>query len=245
MGVAAFDDVLGIINYSLAIALSGMFISNQSIAISAITQPLFSIFGAVMLGCIFGYILNLLTKLIDKETESVLITLIISLLALCYGIAKYVSVDELLSTMTMGIIATNYSIQRDKLFKMLERYTEELIFVLFFTISALHLDFSVLFSSYWLIILFVIFRFIGKFSGAFLGGKLSKSSESVQKYTAGGLIPQGGIVIGLALVIQQNPTFQPLADIIINVIIGSTIVHEIIGPLFSKYALKKAGEINQ
>lgn len=245
MGVAAFDDVLGIINYSLAIALSGVFISNQSIAISAITQPLFSIFGAVMLGCIFGYILNLLTRLIDKETESVLITLIISLLALCYGIAKYVSVDELLSTMTMGIIVTNYSIQRDKLFKMLERYTEELIFVLFFTISALHLDFSVLFSSYWLIILFVIFRFIGKFSGAFLGGKLSKSSESVQKYTAGGLIPQGGIVIGLALVIQQNPTFQPLADIIINVIIGSTIVHEIIGPLFSKYALKKAGEINQ
>lgn len=65
----------------------------------------------------------------------------------------------------------------------------------------------------------------------------------MQKYAAGGLIPQGGIVIGLALVVKQNPVFHAVSDIVINIIIGATIIHEMIGPLVSKYALLKAGEI--
>ncbi len=243
MGVAAFDDILGIINYSLAVAMAAVFILHQPMGFHAVAQPLFSIFGAIVLGSVFGAILNLLTKFISKETEGVLITVIISLLALCYGFASLVGVDELLSTMSMGVIVTNYNINKIKLFNMLERYTEELIFVLFFTLSAMHLDFSVLASNAVLILIFVIFRFLGKFSGTFVGGKLSKSSPTVQKFTAGGLIPQGGIVIGLALVMQQNPSFRSVSDIIINVIIGSTIIHEILGPVLSKFALQQAGEI--
>ena len=195
-------------------------------------------------GIFFGFILNILIKLIKKESEGVLITVIISFLSLCYGVSGVLGVDELLSTMTMGIIVVNYNIKREKIFKMLERYTEELIFVLFFTISAMHLDFSVLASNYLMIIMFVIFRFLGKFSGTFVGGKISNASAPVQKYAAGGLVPQGGIVIGLALVIKQKPVFSSVSDIILNVIIGATIIHEIIGPIFSKFALEKAGELS-
>ncbi|MBN1348715.1 cation:proton antiporter, partial [candidate division KSB1 bacterium] len=184
MGVAAFDDILGIVNYSLAVALSSVMILHQPLSLHSIFQPLFSIAGAIILGSFFGLILNFITRLIKRETEGVLITLVISLLAICFGFAKLGAVDELLSTMTMGIIVVNYNIKREKLFKILERYTEELIFVLFFTLSAMHLDFSVLMSNYLLIIVFVLFRSIGKFSGTLVGGKLSKSSQSVQKYTS-------------------------------------------------------------
>jgi len=192
---------------------------------------------------LFGFFLNILTKIIKKETEGVLLTLIISLLSLCYGLAGMFGADELLSTMTMGIVVVNYNIKKEKLFKILERYTEELIFVLFFTISAMHLNFSVMVSNYLFIIIFIVFRSIGKFTGTIVGGKISKSSLSIQKFTVGGLIPQGGIVIGLALVIKQNPAFDSISDIILNVIIGATIIHEIFGPVISKFALEKAGEI--
>lgn len=137
----------------------------------------------------------------------------------------------------------NFNIKKEKIFIILERYTEELIFVLFFTLSAMHLDFSVMISNYQLIIMFVIFRAAGKLGGTIAGGKLSGASKSVRKYTVGGLIPQGGIVIGLALIIRQNPAFVNISDIILNVIIGSTIIHEIIGPILSKSALNRAGEI--
>ena len=243
MGVAAFDDILGIINYSLAVSVAGICILDQSLGIYSIAQPFIKILGSIVGGCLFGFLLNILTKIIKKETEGVLITLIISLLSLCYGLAGMFGADELLSTMTMGIVVVNYNIKKEEIFKILERYTEELIFVLFFTISAMHLDFSVMVSNYFFIIIFIVFRSIGKFSGTILGGKISKSSLSVQKFTAGGLIPQGGIVIGLVLVVKQNPAFNSISDIILNVIIGATIIHEILGPVISKFALEKAGEI--
>jgi len=243
MGVAAFDDILGILNFSLAIAAAQICIAHQSFGMHSILQPILRISLSILLGSLFGFFLNFLIKLINKETEGVLITLIISFLALCYGCAGLLGADELLSTMVMGIVVVNFNIQKDKIFTMLERYTEEIIFVLFFTISAMHLDFSVLLSNYVFILMFVVFRSFGKFTGTFLGGIISKSSSAVRKYTAGGLIPQGGIVIGLALIIKQNPIFSSISDVILNVVIGATIIHEIIGPVISKFALAKAGEI--
>ena len=103
--------------------------------------------------------------------------------------------------------------------------------------------FSVLVSNYLFIIIFILFRSAGKFAGTFMGGKLAKSSLPVKRYTAGGFIPQGGIVVGLALLIQQQPTFHSISTIILNVIIGATIIHEILGPVVSKITLIKAGEI--
>jgi Kef-type K+ transport system membrane component KefB len=243
MGVAAFDDIFGIVNFSLAVAVANICILHQPFGIASIVQPFTRIFGAIIIGCAFGFFLNILSQVIKKETEGVLITIIIGLLALCYGVAGVLGVDTLLSTMTMGIFVVNFNKKREKIFKILERYTEELIFVLFFTISAMHLNFSVLISNYLLIIFFVVFRSAGKFIGTITGGKISNSTSAVQKFTAGGLIPQGGIVIGLALLIKQNPAFSSISDIIINVIIGATIIHEILGPVICKLVLKKAGEI--
>ena len=243
MGVAAFDDILGIINYSIAISVATILIMQEPVSTHSFIQPIVKIGGSILGGTAFGFFLNFLTKFIRNESEGVLITLIIGLLALCYGLAGMIGADELLSTMTMGIVVVNYNPKSEKIFKILERYTEELIFVLFFTLSAMHLNLGVLESNWLFILLFVIFRASGKFTGTFIGGKLSKASHAVKRFTAGGLIPQGGIVIGLALVIRQNPELGTMSDIILNVVIGATIIHEIIGPLASKFALQKAGEI--
>ena len=243
MGVAAFDDVLGLINYSISVAVAGVLISHNQFGLHSVIQPFLVILGSLTLGTLVGILLNLLIKLIKKETEGVLITLIISLLALCYGMAEILNVDELLSTMMMGVIVVNYSVKRERIFKILERYTEELIFVLFFTISAMHLDFSVIMSNYIFILVFVLFRSAGKFAGTVTGGVLSKSSANVKKFAFGGLIPQGGIVIGLALLLKQNPSFESISTLILNIIIGATIIHEIVGPVISKFVLVKSGEI--
>ena len=243
MGVAAFDDLFGIVNYSLAISAASILVAHQPFGAGSIATPLFKILGSIFSGAFFGFALNGLSNMIKRETEGVLITLIFSLLGLCYGLANLTGADELLATMSMGIFVVNFNEKREKIFKILERYTEELIFVLFFTISAMHLNFSVLSANYPLILIFVIFRAIGKLTGTLTGGMIAKADSTVQKYTAGGLIPQGGIVIGLALMIKQYAAFSAISDIILNVTIGATIIHEIIGPVVSKFSLQKAGEI--
>ena len=245
MGVAAFDDIFGLLNFSIAMSIAHIFLGGKAFSFSSILNPLYEIFGAFALGAIMGAILNLISIRIKKESAGNLIVLIFGVLLTTFGLARYIGVDELLSTMTIGIIVVNFNKYQERIFSILSENTEELIFVLFFTLSGFQLNFAVLFDYLPLAVIFVLLRFSGKYVGTRIGSSLSKSSENVKKYTIGGLIPQGGIVIGLALLIKQDPEFSSLADIIISVIIGATIIHELIGPVFAKMSLKKAGEISQ
>jgi Kef-type K+ transport system membrane component KefB len=92
------------------------------------------------------------------------------------------------------------------------------------------------------VLVFVLFRSIGKLVGANVGARLGKASPNVRKYTGWGLIPQGGIVIGLALLLQQEPALASISHILLNVIIGATVIHELIGPLAAKIAIMRSGE---
>ncbi|MBN1899678.1 MAG: cation:proton antiporter, partial [Spirochaetes bacterium] len=223
--------------------LAGAFVLHKSFSSHAFFHPLLVIGGAVALGIGFGFLFNLITMWIQKESEGIFIVLILGLLSLCFGLARVLELDELLATMTMGIVVVNFNPKKEKIFKVLERYTEQLFFVLFFTVSGMHLQFSVLYRSFGIVLVFVLLRAIGKFAGVFIGASIGKAALKVRQYTAGGLIPQGGIVIGLALIICQNTAFSHFSNILLNVIIGATVIHELIGPVLSRFVLKKAGEI--
>jgi Kef-type K+ transport system membrane component KefB len=203
MGVAAFDDVTGIINYSIAIAIAQAMVAHDKLNVaSSLLKPLEVITGGILLGVAFGFAFNIITRLIKKESEGILIVLVFAFVSLCFGLAELLDFDRLLCSMTMGIIVVNFNAKKEKVFRLLERYTEQLIFVLFFTLSGMHLSFSVLQKYYLLVLIFVFARSLGKVTGAITGAHLANSPANVKKYTAAGLIPQGGIVVGLALLIR-------------------------------------------
>jgi Kef-type K+ transport system membrane component KefB len=244
LSVSAFDDVLGIINYSVAIVIAQTVISRQAFSTyNAFLVPFFIIAGSVMLGGVMGLFFNFLTPHLKKETEGAFIVLILSFIASCWGLAALLHAEEILSVMVMGIVVTNYNPKPDKIFKMLERYTEELIFLVFFVLSGMYLDFTITPIAAVLLIFFIIFRLIGKFAGTALGAKMANSSPNIRKYTATGLVPYGGIVIGLALLMHQNPAFSKFSKLLVSTIVGATIINEFIGPICVEKALKKAGEI--
>jgi len=252
LSAAAFDDALGLMTFSVAIVIASIFASGTTTGFrSAIISPLAIIAGSLVLGVVFGFTFNLISTFERKEhikeadgLSGILIVVIFGLLPMCFGVASFFKLDSLLATMTMGAFVVNYHHRKDQIFITLQRYAEGLIFVLFFTLSGMHLKLSVVKTYYMLIVFFILFRAIGKILGTVTGGLLSKSPREVTKYAAGGLLPYGGIVIGLALVIKQNPAFADIADIILSVVIGATIFYEITGAIFAKIALKKAGEID-
>jgi len=114
---------------------------------------------------------------------------------------------------------------------------------MFFTISGMLLDVGVLLRYFPIVLLFVVFRSAGKLGGAYLGASLGRAAPQVRKFAGWGLIPQGGIVIGLALLLQRDPAFAAVGPILLNVIIGATVLHELIGPLAAKLAIVRSGEI--
>ncbi len=244
LGVSAFDDVLGIINYSVAVVIAKTLISGASFSFSAaFLTPLLIITGSIALGIVLGLLFNLITYRIQKQTEGVFFVVILSFLTLCWGLAELVHCEEILSVMVMAIVVTNYNPVRQKVFAMLERYSEELVFLIFFVLSGMHLDFKVMSTAMVLLTFFVVFRAIGKFSGVAIGCSFSKASDNLKKYTGIGLIPYGGIVIGLALIMQQDPVLGKVSHLLVSVIVGATIVNEFIGPILVKRALKGSKEI--
>jgi len=242
MGVAALDDIVGIINYTVAVMVARTLILGTDVTVGiTIWHLAVKIGGAVLTGIVVGYLFNLVSRITDKEGG--LIVIVFGFLLSCYGLSEYLEFDALLSTMTMGIFVVNTNPDHERIFNMLARYTDELIFVLFFTLSGMQLNFSTLWTSYGIILIFIIFRLAGKVVGTWMGAKISGAAAPVRKYTAAGLLPQGGIVIGLALILKPQPEFSAYADTIISIIIGATVIHELLGPIASRYALLKAKEI--
>ena len=211
--------------------------------VDSILHPIMIIGGSVFTGIMFGSFFNRLCYVVDRESEGSLIVLVLAFISLCYGLAGYWNFDELMATMVMGAWVVNFNRSHEKIFQILERYTEELIFVLFFTISGMHLQFDVLVGNLAIVMLFIVLRIIGKVVGTVAGASMAKASPKVRKWTAGGLLPQGGIVIGLALLIHQNSDFNSLSAILLSVILGTTVINELIGPVVSKFSLSRAGEI--
>ena len=244
MEVAAFDDALGIINFSVAMVIAKVLVDGQQFSVyNSVCQPIIIIFGAIITGVFFGFAFNAVTKFIKRETEGALIVVIMASLLLCYGIANYFKFDELFAIMTFGAIVVNFHPKSELIFQMLQRYTDEMVFVVFFTLSGMFLNLKELPHCILYIVVFVVLRVCGKIVGTRIGANLGGASVKVKKFTAGGLIPQGGIVVGLALKATQIPSFNHLAGVVINVIIGATIIFEIIGPIIAKQFLKRAGEI--
>ena len=87
---------------------------------------------------------------------------------------------------------------------------------------------------------------IGKYLGAYSGAFITKCEPQVKKYLGFALIPQAGVAIGLAT--TANKLFNEngeseTASLILAVVLTSTLIYELIGPLVAKFALTKAGEI--
>jgi Kef-type K+ transport system membrane component KefB len=244
MGVAALDDVLAILNFSLATGLAGLLTTTPGNGVgSLLGHPAVMILTGIGIGIAGGVIFNVLTELLRRETEGALIVLIFAALTLVFGTVRLCGGDELLGTLCMGTMVANFNPRRRLIFKMLERYTEELIFALFFTLSGMVLDPGILWSMSGLIAGFVILRGLGKWIGSSAGAFLSRAPQKVRRHLFWGLLPQGGIVIGLALLLKAHPDFSGVADTVMSVTLGATVIHEIFGPLLARRALQKAGEI--
>jgi Kef-type K+ transport system membrane component KefB len=131
-----------------------------------------------------------------------------------------------------------------------DRWTSPL-FALFFVISGAELDLSIFTKGMMVLVgvIYIISRSIGKYSGAFLSSKLAKSDDNIVKYLGITLLPQAGVALGMANLVQQNmldlgAKGATIAEIVVNITLFAVLIYELVGPLLTKIALQKAGEIN-
>jgi Kef-type K+ transport system membrane component KefB len=239
LSVVALDDAVALIAFGFAIAIAKAISGgSHDIAIISVLKPIGEILLALALGGAVGAAFKLPLKFFKKSGNRIII--MCGLVFLASGLAEILHVSELLACMAAGMVFCNISSESENVAKLSELITPP-IFLLFFTVSGAELNISLIPSIGVVGILYVVFRVVGKLSGAYLGGKIMKAPKTVNRYLGLTLIPQAGVAIGLITVSQT--VVPEYAAQLRAVILCGTLIYEIIGPAITKIALVKAGEI--
>lgn len=243
IAVVAIDDIICLMIYAIASSTAKVLVSHgEDVHISKmISGPLIEIGGSVLLGIIVALAVILLLKMFPKNNE--VLSIIVASIFIVIGVANYFELSTLLANMTLGIIIANYSSNRMQAFMVIESFTAPL-YISFFVIAGARLDVSYLSQVGWIGLVYLLLRMLGKILGASGMGWLTKADPAVKKYLGFGLLSQIGVAVGLAIVVSHEFAGTGIGDIVITVLLATTIVTEVVGPLMTKYAVTKSGEIN-
>ena len=238
--VAALDDVLGIITFGISLSLAKFSIGDKTTSVPMmILSPLIEIGLSFLLGLVLGLVFTYLIKRVKSKEDT--LSAIITVILLSTGLANYLGLSPLLVNMMVGGVLVNYHNNSKQVFDNINEFAPP-INLLFFTFAGAKLDLSVLFSIGALGIFYALSRAIGKIAGASIGAKIVKAEETVVKWLGLALLSQGGISIGLSMIVARElPGFS---DEIITVILFSVLVFEILGPILAKVSITKAGEVD-
>lgn len=241
LGVVALDDAFAIISFAIATSIAAVLI----IGVEALSLyqmfivPMFDVVGSLLLGAGFGFTLVYMSRF--SKTRKTLLVTVLGMIMLSIGTAKFLGISSLLANMAMGFVIVNKMRPSEKMFAVISDI-EDVIFAVFFTLAGAHFDLGVVKTAGILALLIVIGRFSGKFVGARIGATISQAPTVVRKYLGFALLPKAGVTIGLVLLTQQNSAFSIIGSIMVNAILASVIINELIAPPLTKYALFKAGE---
>ena len=239
--VIAFDDVVGLVAYSVAISIALSASMQNGIDSSVIWLPIVKNLFALLLGGLFGVILKLLIPQ-KRSTDNRLIISVSIIFAFC-GICTMLDVSPLLGCMIIGTVYINLT-DDEKLFLQLNYFTPPIL-LLFFVKSGLGFKLDSLVAGsgtigavpLWVVgIVYFVVRIVGKYAGAFCGGVITHSKKEISRYLGLALIPQAGVAIGLAA-LGARTLGGAAGDALETIILASSVLYELIGPVSAKLAL--------
>jgi Kef-type K+ transport system membrane component KefB len=191
--------------------------------------------GAIMLGALLGLPAAYLTGRI-KEGQPIL-SEALGLVMLCGGLAIWLGVSHLIAAMVMGAVIANLATHHEYAFHEIENLESPLM-VVFFVLAGASLDITALTELGLLGTVYILCRIAGKTLGARVGGQISAVDPRTKRWMGLALLPQAGVAIGMALVASNQ--FPEYKQVLLTIVISSTIFFEIIGPVFTRLALKRA-----
>lgn len=249
--IIALDDALALILYGLVSVFSKALILDQPFSWwEGLAIPLLEIGECVGLGVISAVIVVKMWRYIKEE--ALIISFILGIICAGVGFSTYLNLDLILTSMTFGATLTNMIPKlSEKIFSLIKEMTTSL-YILFFVAIGAQLDIQTFLNITILGIVFAYLfaRMLGKVLGSILGGLITQSKKQVTQYTGFCLFTQGSVAMGLALSISHNLSQtglegQQVGLLIINVVVATTFIVQLIGPSCVKWAITKTQEVGK
>lgn len=236
--VVAMDDALGLMVFSVSASVAEGLLGGEMTFQSMVLSPLIEIAGSLALGSFLGLVLGFCSRFFASRGNKLALT--IALVLAGVGLCDMWGLSSLLVCMMIGAVMVNVSQQHEVLMEQCDRFTPPL-FLLFFVLSGAELDLSVLPSVGLMGVSYLLLRSLGKWGGTMVGAICVKADENVRKYLGLTLLPQAGVAIGMSQLVSG--LFPTLAGTVNTVVLAGVLVFELVGPIITKVALTKAGEI--
>jgi len=237
-GVVAVDDAWALIAFSVALAAveaaSGL---GNGGALQFVAHD---VGGALLLGLLLGVPAALLTGRIEPgepmQAEA------LALVFLCAGLAQWLQVSFVLAAMAMGATVSNLARHHRRPFSEIEGI-EWPFLILFFALAGAMLDFGALGTAAGLVLVYVTLRGVGTTVGCWVGVEVSRDPELMGRpgrWLGVALMPQAGVALGMALVASQR--LPGATESVLPVVIASTAILELFGPILTRVALRRVAE---
>ena len=236
--IVALDDVVCLLAFSIVSAIIN---GNEAggLSVHDILIPVACNIMVIVLGIFCGYFLSRL--LIPARSRDNRLILAIAMLLGLSGICAAMDISPLLSCMVFGAVYINLT--RDKkLFRQINSFTPPVMSV-FFIVSGMNLDLKALTTVGVIGVAYFIIRIVGKYMGTYLSCMVMGTSKEIRNYMGLALIPQAGVAIGLAF-LGQRMLPPETGNMVLTIILSSSVLYEMVGPVSAKAALLLSGSIS-
>ena len=245
--VVALDDAVGLILFAISFGVAKAVKAGQIDVISVLVEPLLEVVLSLLLGALMGVLFTLAERFFHSRSKRmamsvtfVLLTVGLSMISFEVG-GVHIAFSSLLVCMMLGTVFCNLCDFSEELMDRIDRWSTPLL-VLFFVLSGAELNFTV-FADVTIIligIIYILARCLGKYFGALVSARATRCDDSIIKYLGITLFPQAGVALGMAIKAQ---TFGPEGVIVANITLFAVLIYELVGPVLTKIALTKAGDI--
>ncbi len=249
--VVALDDAVGLILFAVSFGIAKAITFGTISFVAILVEPLLEIILSLALGAATGFLFSQCERFFHSRSKRLAVSVAFVIMTIGLSMIDFrigsvnISFSSLLSCMMLGTIFCNICDFSEELMDRVDRWTAPL-FVIFFVLSGAELELSVFTSGITLLIglIYILSRSAGKYTGAFLSAKLSGCDENIVKYLGITLLPQAGVALGMANIVKNTPSLGATGSLIANITLIAVLVYELIGPMLTKIALLKAGDID-
>ncbi len=232
-----FDDAVGIILFDIAVSVVRVLLKGEHVGfLFVFVNPAKDIFLSLIVGAAMGFILSKAEHYFKLKDQRMIVAFTFVLITA--GLSRQFELSPLLSSMALGATFVNFGGKVENTFNSVETWTSPLL-LFFFILAGSDLNVRLLSKIGIIGIVYVILRSFGKVVGSGMGAFVAGAPKKVQKYLGFAMLPQAGVAIGFAMLIN---TMFPELSFIPTTILSSVVVFETIGPIGAKFAIFGAGE---
>jgi Kef-type K+ transport system membrane component KefB len=232
-------DLAVIVCYAIVSALTSAALGGGVGLGSVAGSVSYEIGGSMIFGLLVGIVIGAFLQHVKRGAS--LFTLMVCLVVAEIG--ARIHLDPLIVMLAAGVWLENGS-RADARDLLRDFESAQLpVFLVFFALAGSHIELGTLYASLVPIVILVATRGVSFFIGFRVATGASGLAAGVRRFAWIGLVPQAGLALALALIIQDSfPAFGSQAAALLLGVVAS---NELIGPVLLRAVLVRSGETGQ